>query len=307
MAGQGWTESDVPDQAARTFLVTGANGGLGYETARVLAQRRARVILACRRAEAGEESAARIRALAPGAQVEVETLDLADLASVEACAGRLGARLGRLDCLVNNAAIMGTPRAATADGFERQFGVNHLGHFALTGRLIPVLRAAPAPRVVTLTSDMYRFGRLDLTGVRGEGRYGRWRAYCRSKLANLLFALQLDRGAGAAGWPLRSLAAHPGYAATGLQLSPERRLHAPARRFWAASNRWVAQSAAAGALPTLRAATDPEAPGGALYAPSGLFRGPAEPATPTRRATDGETARRLWELSQTLTGVHFPF
>lgn len=307
MADAGWTESDIPCQDGRLFVVTGANGGLGFETARSLASRRGRVVMACRRPEAGEEAAARIRALVPGAAVEAEPLDLADLSSVEAFATRVTGRLPRLDCLVNNAGIMGVPRALTVDGFERQFAVNHLGHFALTGRLLPLLLAAPRGRVVTVTSATYLIGRIDFTDLHGERRYRRWRAYGQSKLANLLFTVELDRRARAGGSALLSLAAHPGYAATDLQLSPERRLRAPLQRFWAWANAHVAQDAAAGALPTLRAATDPDAVGGTLYGPSGLLRGPAVPDKVRIRARDLDAARRLWAASVALTGTDCRF
>ena len=307
MQDRGWTEEDVPSQEGRAFLVTGANGGLGYETARVLAQRGARVILACRRPDAAAEAARRIRDLAPGARVQVEALDLAELASVRECARRVAKGLGRLDGLVNNAGLMGVPRAVTADGFERQFAVNHLGHFALTGRLLPLLLAAPAPRVVTVTSETARFGRIAFDDLQGERRYRPWRAYAQAKLANLLFALELDRRARAAGSALVSMGAHPGYAGTGLQANPERRLRAPVQRFWSWANRSVAQGAAAGAWPTLRAATDPQARGGTLYGPSRLLAGPAIVDTVYRRGADQEAARRLWDASATLTGVHYPF
>jgi NAD(P)-dependent dehydrogenase (short-subunit alcohol dehydrogenase family) len=307
VAHPGWTESDIPDQGGRTFVVTGANAGIGFETARLLAERRARVILACRRPDAAQEAATRIRARSPGAAVEFEPLDLADLTSVADFADRVGKRLGRLDCLVNNAGLMGVPRSLTVDGFERQLAVNYLGHFALTGRLLPHLLAAPGPRLVTLTSETYRIGRIDFADLQGERRYRRWRAYAQAKLANLLFARELGRRATAARIPLLSLAAHPGYAATGLQVSPERHLAAPAQRFWAWANRHFAQSAAAGALPSLRAATDPDAANGTLYGPSGILSGPAAADKMGRRADDGDAARRLWEVSETLTGVRFVF
>lgn len=307
MAEPGWVEADVPLQEGRAFVVTGANGGLGWETARVLAQRRAQVVLACRRPEAGEAAAARIRVLAPGAVVEVEALDLGDLSSVAACAARLADRLPLLDCLINNAGIMGVPRALTVDGFERQLAVNHLGHFALTGRLLPLLLAAPRPRVVTVTSATYHLGRINLADLQGEKRYRPWRAYAQAKLANLLFAVELDRRARAAGSPLLSAAAHPGYAATGLQVSPERRLAPALLRFWRWANSHVAQDAFGGALPTLRAATDPEARGATLYGPSGALRGPALPGKVVGRAADPEAASALWHASQALTGVAFDF
>jgi NAD(P)-dependent dehydrogenase (short-subunit alcohol dehydrogenase family) len=304
---RGWTEADVPSQQGRVFVVTGANAGLGFETARCLAARGGRVVLACRRPEAGGEAADRIRSRVPGAALEVEPLDLAELASVEAFAGRVNHRLGQLHCLINNAGIMGVPRSVTVDGFERQLAVNHLGHFALTGRLLPLLLAAPRPRVVTVTSETYRWGHLDLADLQGERRYRRWHAYAQSKLANLLFSLELDRRSRAAGLPLLSAAAHPGYAATGLQLSPERRLPGALQRFWAWANAHAAQDAAGGALPTLRAATDAAAAGGALYGPSGLLRGPAVPGKVSARVADPEAASRLWEASEALTGVRFSF
>jgi len=287
--------------------VTGANGGIGYHTARVLAARGGRVVMACRRPAAGEEAAARIRQRAPGAQVEVEALDLADLSSVEAAAARIARRLSHLDCLVNNAGIMSVPRSLTAAGHERQLAVNHLGHFALTGRLLPLLLAAPQPRVVAVTSATYRIGRLDFTDLQGEGRYRPWRAYAASKLANLLFVLELDRRARAASSTLLSLAAHPGYAGTGLQVNPDRRLPTPLRRFWVWANSHVAQDAAAGALPTLRAVADPQATGGSLYSPSGLITGPAALDKVSARAQDREAARRLWEASEALTGTCYRF
>lgn len=307
MPRPGWTAADIPDQTGRVFAITGANAGLGLATARALAARGAHVILACRRIEAGEEAAAAIRADAPGAVVEVERLDLADLSSVEAFSTRAAARLGRLDCLINNAGIMGVPRSLTIDGFERQLGVNHLGHFALTGRLLPLLLATPQPRVVTVTSETYRIGRLDFGDLQGERRYRRWQAYARSKLANLLFTQELDRRSRESGSPLMSVAAHPGYAATGLQLSPERRLNRPLRRFWAWANAHVAQDPAGGAQPTLRAATDPDAVGGALYGPSGLLSGAPVPVKIRAPGRDPEAAHRLWEASQALTAVRFLF
>jgi len=304
---RGWTETNVPCQEGRVFVVTGANAGIGFETTRALAARGARVVMACRRPEAGEEAATRIRSLVPQAAVEVEHLDLGDLSSVAAFAARARGRLTRVDCLVNNAGIMGVPRGLTADGFERQLAVNHLGHFALTGRLLPLLLAAPRGRVVTVTSATYLLGRIDFNDLQGERRYRRWRAYAQSKLANLLFTVELDRRARAAAAPLLSLAAHPGYAGTGLQLSPERRLGAPLRRFWAWANAHVAQDAAGGALPTLRAGTDPVAQGASLYGPSRVLSGGAVVAKLSSRATDAEAARRLWEASEALTGVPFPF
>jgi len=307
VAVRGWTESEVPSQEGRVFVVTGGNGGIGYHTARVLAARGARVVMACRRPKAGEEAAARIRQSTPEAQLEVEPLDLADLSSVEAASGRIARRLSRLDCLVNNAGIMSVPRSLTVDGWERQLATNHLGHFALTARLLPRLLASPVPRVVTVTSETYRVGRLDFSDLQGEGRYRPWRAYAASKLANLLFALELHRRACAAGSPLLSLAAHPGYAGTRLQVHPDRELTPPLQRFWSWANSHVAQDPAAGAWPTLRAATDPAAQGGALYGPSGLLSGPAVLDKVAPRAGDADAAQRLWQASEAMIGVTLSF
>lgn len=307
MARRGWIESDIPSQEGRVIVVTGANGGIGYHTARVLAARGARVVMACRRPEAGEEAAAQIRARHAGARVEVEPLDLSALGSVRVCAERLAARFSHLECLVNNAGIMSVPRSFTVDGHERQLAVNYLGHFALTGRLLPLLLAGAQPRVVTVTSATYRTGRLDFSDLHGERRYRPWRAYAASKLANLLFALELERRARLAGSSLLSVAAHPGYAGTRLQVNPERRLPPSLLRFWSWANSHIAQDASLGALPSLRAATDPRAAGGSLYGPSGLIKGPAALDKVVARATDPDAAQRLWAASVALTGTDCRF
>ncbi|MBA9004687.1 oxidoreductase [Thermomonospora cellulosilytica] len=301
----GWRAGDIPDLTGRRAIVTGANSGLGYRTALELARHGAAVVLACRSAERGEAALARLKAEVPDATAVLGSLDLADLSSVRAFADGQAGR--PLDILVNNAGVMAVPRRTTADGFEMQFGTNHLGHYALTGLLLPALLAAPSPRVVTVSSMLARPGRIDFDDLHGERRYHRWRAYSQSKLANLLFAGELHRRASGA---LASMAAHPGYAATNLQLAgPRMSGDRLGERFAALGNRIFAQPDSIGALPTLYAATAPEARSGAYYGPRGPFqqRGlPTEVRTPPA-ANDPETARRLWEISETLTGVTYTF
>ncbi|MEX2193880.1 MAG: oxidoreductase [Thermoleophilaceae bacterium] len=304
---QRWTTTDIPDQAGRTAVVTGANSGLGLVTARELARAGARVVMTARDAGKGTAAAAQIRADVPGAQVDVEQLDLADLASVRAFAERIAAsdEHDRLDILVNNAGVMAPPRRLTRDGFESQIGTNHLGHFALTGLLVESLLAAPEPRVVTVSSTAHRMGKIDLDDLHAERGYGNWRAYGQSKLANLLFAFELDRRAAAAGAPLVSVGAHPGYSATNLQSA------GPAGRLelltMAITNRVLAQSADMGALPQLYAATAPDLLGGSFVGPDGFKEQRGHPKLVTARAAayDEDVALRLWERSEELTGVSF--
>lgn len=304
MSERGWTASDVPDQTGKTIVITGANSGIGWEASRVLAQRGARLVMAVRRPDAGQEAADRIRDETPGADIRVEECDLASLDSITRCSVRIAEGSGRIDVLINNAGIMAVPYGKTVDGYERQLGTNHLGHFALTGRLLPNLLASEAGRVVTVASDAHRFGRIDPDSLDG-GRYLRWGAYGRSKLANLLFAYELDRRARAARAPLKSVACHPGYAATNLQGRAARE-KGKSERVWKVGHIF-AQSAAHGALPTLRAATDAAAEGSSYLGPAGCQRGPAVPVRSNRRSHDIATAGRLWEVSEQLTGVRFRF
>ncbi len=308
----GWTATQIPPQAGRIALVTGANSGLGLITARELARAGARVVLAVRDTARGEEAAGAIRQAAPGASVETERLDLGDLTSVRACAETVAGRHDHLDLLVLNAGVMAPPRRETADGFELQLGTNHLGHFALTGLLMQLLLARPDARVVTVSSAAHRMGSIDFDDLQGERGYSAWARYGQSKLANLLFCFELQRRAAAAGATLRSMAAHPGYAATNLQTSgplldaggPIALVKGLAMR---AGNLVLAQSAEKGALPILYAATAPDLPGAAYIGPDGRgeMRGSPTPVGTSDAASDEASARRLWEVSEELTGVAY--
>jgi NAD(P)-dependent dehydrogenase (short-subunit alcohol dehydrogenase family) len=304
MAGK-WTAADIPDQTGRLAIVTGANSGLGRSTAWELARAGATVIVACRNTAKGDEAAALIRQDVPDADLRVEQLDLADLDSVRSFADGLAE--DRVDLLINNAGVMAPPRKTTKDGFESQFGTNHLGHFALTGRLLPRLLAAPEPRVVSVSSGAHRMGRIRFDDLQGERRYFAWLAYGQSKLANLMFCFELQRRATEAGTSLKSMAAHPGYAATNLQSAGPG--HWYERALGELGNRVIAQSARMGALPTLYAATTPNLPGGTFVGPDGLAeqRGHPRIVTAAGRAYDENSWRRLWEVSEELTGVHYEF
>jgi NAD(P)-dependent dehydrogenase (short-subunit alcohol dehydrogenase family) len=301
----GWTARDIPDQHGRRIVVTGASSGLGLETARELVRHGASVVLAVRDPTRGANAAADIERTAPGAPPEVRPLDLADLASVRAFAGAWD---GPLDVLVNNAGVMALPYGLTADGFEMQFGTNHLGHFALTGLLLPALLAAPAPRVVTVSSGVHHAGSIDFEDLQHERSYQRWQAYSASKLANLLFAFELQRRVDGAGLPLLSVAAHPGYAATNLQLAGPRMEGRLVRQgVMSVGNLLLGQSAAKGALPQLYAATAGDVRGGEYFGPRGLMEGRGSPTRVkgSSRANDPELARKLWDVSEDLTGVRF--
>ncbi|GAA5184602.1 oxidoreductase [Rugosimonospora acidiphila] len=302
-----WDVGDIPDQHGRHVVVTGASGGLGEATAAELARRGARVVMACRDTGKGATAAAAIRAGAPGAELDVRPLDLADLGSVRAFADAFERDYGRLDLLINNAGVMAPPRRETADGFELQLGTNHLGHFALTGLLLPALLRAGQPRVVTVSSILHLYGRINLDDPHRRRRYRRYGAYGQSKLANLLFSFELARRAEAAGTALLSVAAHPGYAATNLQVAGLR--PGPLRSGIAAVTRLFATSARTGALPTLCAATVPNLPGASYLGPGKLLqlRGHPTIVRAGARAYDQPTARRLWEASESWTGVRFDF
>jgi NAD(P)-dependent dehydrogenase (short-subunit alcohol dehydrogenase family) len=302
-----WTAADIPDLTGRTALVTGANSGLGLETARALAGRGAEVILACRnpeRAAVAEQEVARNAKAA----VQALPLDLASLASVRAFAERVRAEHDRLHLLVNNAGVMAIPLRRTADGFEMQIGTNHLGHFAVTGLLLDRLLATPGARVVNVSSSMHRIGRIDFADLQSERRYGPWRAYGQSKLANLLFTFELQRRLERKGAALIAVASHPGYAATQLQeTGPRMRGATVMTGLVAIGNRLLAQSAVMGALPSLYAATAPDVRGGEFFGPDGLgeMRGSPRRVQASARARDAETAARLWDVSAQLTGVGY--
>jgi len=299
-----WTTAQIPDQHGRLAVVTGANSGIGLVAARELARAGARVVLAVRNAEKGAEAAREIQAAVPGAEVEVGSLDLGSLESVRGFAEWFGREHEGLDLLINNAGVMAPPRRVTADGFELQFGTNHLGHFALTGLLVGRMDGREDARVVTVSSGAHRMGRMNFDDLQGERRYGRWSAYGQSKLANLLFAFELDRRLRATGSSICSVAAHPGYAATNLQSAAAPN---PDRLFMAFTNRVLAQSAEMGALPTLYAATYPDLEGGTYIGPGGLFgqRGHPMLVESSAAARDEEAARKLWEASEGMTGVLF--
>lgn len=306
-----WTLTDLPSSDGKVCIVTGANSGLGFETARALAGKGAHVLMACRRTDAANDAVRLIRRRTPKGRLDVLPLDLADLASVRNFAETALAAHPAVHMLINNAGVMALPHGQTKDGFELHFGTNHLGHFALTGLLLPAFRNTPGARVVTVSSQFHRLGRMDFEDPNRERRpYDKWRAYAQSKLANLLFAFELDRRLREARSTARSLAAHPGYAATNLQMQgPRLRGSAPAAWAYGIGNTFFAQSAENGALPILRAATDPEAAGGDYFGPGGPMelRGAPVKVAAHARARDAADARRLWTLSEKLTGVAYDF
>jgi NAD(P)-dependent dehydrogenase (short-subunit alcohol dehydrogenase family) len=302
-----WTTADIPPLTGKTAVVTGATGGLGYETALALAGAGADVVVTGRNDLKGRHALDGIRARFPSAKVVYETLDLASLASVTDFAARFAASHAALDLLINNAGVMALPtRQMTEDGFEMQFGTNYLGHYALTARLLPWLRRGKQPRVVNLSSMAHRSGAIDFDDLQGARSYRPWKAYSQSKLAMLMFALELQRRSDAAGWGVTSNAAHPGYARTDLMAN------GPGANslLWQINKLLrplVSHSAADGALPTLFAATSPDAKGGGYYGPNWFYelKGPPAPAKIMPQATDAAVAARLWDISAALTGVSF--
>ena len=302
MAGP--AKSEIPSQLGRSAVVTGATGGLGYETALALAKAGAEVVLTGRNADKGQSAIEKISREALGARVSYEPLDLANLASIADFSERMQSRQA-LDILINNAGVMALPRRqTTADGFETQFGTNYLGHFALTARLLPLLRRASAPRVVCVSSLAHRTALIDFNDLQGQQIYSPWKAYGQSKLAMLIFALELQRRSDAAGWNLTSTAAHPGFARTGLFASGPGGLVSLASDF---AVPLFGQSAADGARPILFAATSPNAKPGAYYGPGGLgeLRGATGSALIMPQARNAATAAKLWDVSATLTGTSF--
>jgi len=294
-----WTFADIPDQTDRTAIVTGANTGIGLETARMLALKGANVVLACRNLEKGKVAVEHVQSARPRGSATLAALDLSDLDSVAAFAAAFAASHERLDLLVANAGVMVPPFGRTKQGFELQLGTNHLGHFALVGLLLPLVLRTEGARIVVVSSTAQNIGRIDRDDLNWERRpYRPWAAYGQSKLANQLFALELHRRLSAAGSRVRVTSAHPGFTATDLQ-----RTSLAARLF----NPIFGMRPADGALPTLRAATDPAAASGSYWGPRGLFemRGPPAPARISASALDPSTAAWLWDESAKLTGVAF--
>lgn len=301
----GWTVGDMPSQQGRTAVVTGT-GGLGYETALALAQAGGAVVVAGRNPTKGAEAVAQIRAQAPQADVAFEVLDLASLDSVRDFADRLRQSRPRLDLLVNNAGVMAPPkRKTTADGFELQFGVNYLGHFALTARLLPLLRKGVAPRIVNVSSLAHRGGKIAFDDLQSEHPYRPFAAYSQSKLAQLLFTLELQRLSDAQGWGVMCNAAHPGFATTELMANGPGAESLVSRLVMNAMQPFFGQPPAAGALPTLYAATSPEAVGAAFYGPDGPMemKGAPKRVKASPAARQGDVAQRLWQVSSQLAQV----
>jgi len=301
-----WTADDMPDLAGTRALVTGANSGLGFETSRALARKGAHVIMACRNIEKARAAEERIRAEVPDACLDVMKLDLASQSLIHQFTEAFIRAYGELNILFNNAGVMAIPRRETTDGFEMQFGVNHLGHFALTGLLMPALLAAPGARIVTTSSLAHLTGTMHFDDINLERHYARYEAYGQSKLANLLFAFELQRRLTAAGLDALSLAAHPGYSDTDLQSNSAHASGSIVERIgYAIGNSLFAQSAARGALPQLYAGTAPDVTSGAYYGPRYFLFGPPVKVRASRRANDREAAARLWALSEEMTGVEY--
>ncbi len=308
MANTQWTSNDISNQRGKLAVVTGGNSGIGYEAALALAGKGARVILAVRNAAKGQAAATAIQRVHPGAAAEVMELDLSSLASVRRFAETFLQRFDALPLLINNAGVMALPYARTADGFEIQFGTNHLGHFALTGLLMPAILAAPGARVVVVSSGLHEQGKIDFDNLDGTKSYSPWGAYSQSKLANLLFAYELQRRFTAAGVDAITAGCHPGYAATNLQAAGPRMSGSRfSERMSAIGNRLFAQSAAMGALPTLYAATSPDINGCDYIGPIGLLglRGAPDKIKSSTRSHDTSVAARLWQVSEQLTGVRY--
>jgi NAD(P)-dependent dehydrogenase (short-subunit alcohol dehydrogenase family) len=302
-----WTEANIPDLHGRLAVVTGANSGIGWQTVRALAAKGAHVVMAVRSAEKGQEAKAAILREFPGAEVEVSVLDLSDLGSGRQFADSFLTRFSSLSLLINNAGVMGVPYAKTKDGFELQFGTNHLGHFALTGLLLPALLKDGQARIVTVSSGAHLNAQLDFDDLQSEQGYRRWRAYGRSKLANLLFSYELQRRLEASGVKTISAASHPGWAATSLATKSVGARHQHLGKIVQGLFNVGAQSAARGALPTLYAATEPSVQGGEFIGPIGMggMRGYPGRARSSDRSHNTEDARRLWSISERLTGVRY--
>lgn len=291
-----WTIDNIPDQDGKVVVVTGANSGIGYETARMLAHKGAATILACRSQQKGETAVTQIQNEQPRGTAVLMPLDLSDLAAVRAFVAEFNGRYDQLDLLINNAGIMIPPYGKTADGFELQFGVNHLGHFALTGLLLDKILATPDSRIITVSSIMHKRGQINFADLNSEQEYNRERAYGQSKLANLLFTYELQRKLVTNGHATIAAAAHPGWTATNLQRNSG---------FIVFFNQFLAQKPLMGALPTLRAATDPAVQGGDYYGPTRRFEmvGYPQKVNSNGRSHDTAVAAKLWAISEEMTGV----
>jgi NAD(P)-dependent dehydrogenase (short-subunit alcohol dehydrogenase family) len=303
----GWTANDIPDQSGKVAVITGANSGLGFEASRELARKNAAVIMAVRNMEKGQAAADRIKAEIPQAALEVRQLDLGSLDSVRDFAARVRQDHDHVDILLNNAGLMATPPGRTKDGFETQVGTNHFGHFVLTEELMPLLEAAQAGRVVTMTSGARMQGRtLDEHRIRLDGDYQPWQAYGDSKLANYQFGIELARRLEAAGSSVGSLVAHPGLSHTNLQVATVANAGVGVSgRFWQFAARYLGMSPLEGALPALQAATDPDARNGEFYGPRWNVRGaPTRLGPEPKRAARADT-ERMWRLSEDETGTVF--
>jgi len=304
-----WTVDNIPDQTNRVALVTGANSGLGYETSLALAQKGASVVMACRNMDKGEAAKNSVLEHAPDAKVDLRTLDLSSLASVREFAEGFKRDYDRLDVLMNNAGLMALPRRETADGFEMQFGVNHVGHFALTGLLLDMLLATDNSRVVNVSSGAHKmYPQINFDDVMGEQEYKRWDAYGQSKFANILFTKELQRRFEAAGAKSMAVAAHPGLSTTNLQPTTAQEGDASwlEQKFLTLLTPMLGQSPAAGALPQLRAATAPDVQGSQYYGPKWFgIRGAPVLEEPHKNTQDADMAGKLWEVSRDLTGVDY--
>ena len=305
-----WSTMDIPDQTGKNIIVTGANSGLGYQTSLELVKKGARVILACRNEEKGNLAASRISNQVPNAVLEVLSLDLSDLSSIRFFVKKFSEKYNKLNVLVNNAGVMALPQLQTADQFEMQFGTNHLGHFALTALLFPILKETANSRVVTLSSLMHKFGKINFDDLNCEKSYAKWKAYGQSKLANLMFATELQKKLDIHDIKMLSLAAHPGWSATNLQTKGAELEHARVtKKLNELANKLLAQSASIGALPSLYAATSPKVKPGSYYGPGGWLKMHGHPVEEkiNRKLVDPEISGKLWLKSEELIGIKFHF
>ncbi|MBL8933662.1 MAG: SDR family oxidoreductase [Archangium sp.] len=303
-----WTIADAPDLTGKRIVITGANSGLGLEATRHLVSKNASIVMACRNTQKGEEAAAGVRAQVPTASIDVMALDLSSLASIAAFSKALAAKYPVIDVLMNNAGVMALPFSKTADGFEMQIGTNHLGHFALTAQVLPLLEAASAPRIVSVSSNAHLIGKIKLDDLNSEKSYSKWPAYGQSKLANLLFIYELERWLRKHGKKSIAVAAHPGYSSTNLQtVGAKMEKSSVGEWFMKLGNSLLAQSAEMGSLPQVYAAVHPDVKGGQYFGPDGFMAQAGFPKLVESNAAshDEAVAAKLWALSEQLTKVSF--